>query len=78
MVVAGPRRFCSWHGGCILFFCHNGCGNGGFAALFLVRLVVVMLVKQWVFVWWCLLLLVVLWLRKRVREVVTKIRERIN
>ena len=46
MVVAGPQWFCSWHSGCILFLCHSGCGNGGFAALFLVGLVVVTVVKQ--------------------------------
>jgi len=68
VVVAGPQWFCSWHSGCILFSCHSGRGNGGFAALFLVGLVVVAVVKQWVFVWWCLLLLVVLWLRERESE----------
>ena len=40
----------------------------GFAALFLVGLVVVAVVKQWVLVWWCLILLVVVWLRERERE----------
>lgn len=67
VVVAGPQWFCSWHGGCILFLCYSGCGDGEFAALFLVGLVVL---KQWVFVWWCLLLLVLLWLRERAREAV--------
>ena len=55
VVVARPRLFCSCHGACVLFLGHSGCSDGGFAALFLVGLVVV---KKWVLVWWCLILLV--------------------
>ena len=41
VVVARPRLFCSCHGACVLFLGHSGCCDGGFAALFLVGLVVV-------------------------------------